>query len=94
MKTYDNLTKEQQILKALGETQTFKILVDELPDRFDIKDLRISFIYNPQKETIWEDGTLVSDNNICDSEVRKRMKDMTLVKETDSKGDVILYPDD
>lgn len=100
MRTYINLSKEQQVLNEIQKSTAFKLLLDSLPD-FDIEfdKLRVSFNYEPTKTQYWyRDGVNytreIESNNISNSETRSNMEKKYLVKDVDSKGDAILYPED
>jgi hypothetical protein len=98
-KCFDTIAKSRLLLKNIEESDSFRLLLENTPEDVDEGELKVSFEYIPTKlkEEWTKDGVdytrTIVDNNISNEEIRNRMGELHLIKDTDSKGDTVLYPD-
>ena len=94
-----NMSREEQLIQEIRNSQEFKDCVHSLMDNNGVRNVSVKFTYTPTKaKPEWvKDGIdytrTIQDNNISDPEIREKMEKKYLVKDTDSKGDVIIFPE-
>jgi len=55
MKTIDRISKSDLVLNTIANTESFKQLVNNLPDNFKDENLRVSFSYDIPKMELWSE---------------------------------------
>jgi hypothetical protein len=94
-----NMSREEQLIQEIRNSQEFKDCMHSLMDTNGVRNVSVKFTYTPDKpKPEWVKDGLdhtreIISNNISNPEIRKTMDKKYLVKDIDSKGDAIIYPD-